>query len=86
MKKTYISPAVLYISSESSQMICASNDYSVTSGTTVGADTNQSQYGNDDWVNQGNTSTDTGGFPTVSTDGDDGDMESRSKSSLLWDW
>lgn len=86
MKKTYISPAVIYISTESSQMICASNDYSVTSGTTVGADTSQSQYGNDDWVNEGNSSTQTGGFPVVSTDGDDEEMESRSKSGNIWDW
>ncbi len=87
MKKTYISPAVLYISSESSQMICAST-YSVTNGTTIGATTEQSPYGNDDYVNEGHkdNATDIGGFPVVSGDGDDGKMESRSKSSLLWDW
>ena len=87
MKKIYVSPAILYISTESSQMICASN-YSVSNGTTIGATTDQNQYGNDDWVNEGHTgdATDVGGFPVVSGDGDDGEMESRSKSSLLWDW
>lgn len=87
MKKIYVSPAILYISSESSQMVCAST-YSVTNGTTIGADTSQSPYGNDDWVNEGHQdeSTKVGGFPVVSGDGDDGEMESRSKSSLLWDW
>ena len=87
MKKIYVSPAVLYISTESSQMICAST-YSVTNGTTIGATTDQNEYGNNDWVNEGyqDQTTDVGGFPTVSGDGDDGQMESRSKSSLLWDW
>lgn len=87
MKKIYVSPAILYISSESSQMVCAST-YSVTNGTTIGANTEQSPYGNDDWVNEGyqDQTTDVGGFPTVSGGEADDDMESRSKSSLLWDW
>jgi len=87
MKKIYVSPAILYISTESSNMICAST-YSVTNGTTIGANTEQSPYGNDDWVNEGHQdeSTTVGGFPVVSGDGDDGEMESRAKSSLLWDW
>lgn len=87
MKKIYVSPVILYISTESSQMICAST-YSVTSGTTIGANTDQSEYGNNDYVNEGHKddATDIGGFPVVSSDGDDGEMDSRSKSSLLWDW
>lgn len=88
MKKIYVSPAVMHISTESSRMICSSNIYSVSNGTTIGANTDQDQYGNDDWVNQGHTdnSTVVGGFPVVSGDGDDGEMESRGKGWSGWDF
>lgn len=87
MKKNYVSPAIMHISTESSQMICASGDrtYSVNSGTTIGASTEQSPYGNDDYQNEGYSSTDVGGFPTISTGEADDDMVSRSKSGSIWD-
>ena len=87
MKKIYVSPAILYISTESSNMICAST-YSVTNGTTIGATTDQSPYGNDDWVNEGHQdeSTTVGGFPVVSGGEADDDMESRAKGGTIWDW
>ena len=87
MKKIYVSPAILYINTESSQMICAS-PYSVTSGTTIGASSEQSPYGNDDYVNEGyqDQTTNVGGFPTVSAGEADEDMESRAKGGTIWDW
>ena len=85
MKKNYVSPAIMHFSTESSQMICASErTYSVTSGTTIGASTEQSPYGNDDYQNEGYNSTDVGGFPTISNGEADDDMVSLAKGGDIW--
>ena len=82
MKKVYEKPLAMAVKVELPQMVCTSVDqlqrtYKVTDGFEWGATTNTSEYTNDDWVNQGQSGGTVGGWPTVSTTGDDDDMVSR---------
>lgn len=87
MKKTYVSPLIVFVSSEATNMICASETYKLNNGTQIGATSEQSPYGNDDYLNEGHSSDNVGGYDVVSGGTDENDeIFSRSKSSLLWDW
>lgn len=87
MKKIYVCPAVLYISTESSQMICASPTYKVNNGTQIGATSEQSPYANDDWVNEGlSGGTTVGGYNVIPGGDDEEDLPSRAKGTSIWEW
>ena len=85
MKKIYVSPVLLYVSTESSQMICASQ-HTLTGGAQWGAE--EGEYSPGEWVNQGQNSQNVGGY-TASEFGeedDDEDIPSRAKGGSMWDW
>lgn len=85
MKKKYVNPITEFFGSELSDMVCASQTTVVTGGANWGG---EGEYAPDDWINEGQTGSDTGGYTTTPIEDDDGlDLPSRGKAwGDLWDW
>ena len=77
MKKTYISPRLIVIDAEASEMICASKTYTLNRGTQWGT---EGEYAPAEWKNEGymDKSEKIGGFD-VAEFGEDADDEIYSR-------
>lgn len=82
MKKKYVNPITEIFDSELQNIVCASKTYSLTSGAEWGG---EGEYAPSEWIIEGQTGTETGGYtvnPIVETDED---IPSRGKEwGDLW--
>ena len=84
MKKKYVNPITEIFGSELSDMVCASNTYSLSGGAEWGG---EGEYAPGEWVNEGYEGDETGGYDVIGFEETDGDIESRGKAwGDLWDW
>ena len=77
MKKTYMSPEVIIAYSAMEGHLCSASTPEGDRSAVFGF---EGDYGNPDWINEGQDNP-----STISNTTDDDDFDSQSKSSMIWD-